>query len=359
MLGMIKRSLGLTAAMALAVASLGAGAASAATQPVPRTEVAWQAAIAHVQAPGSGCYHASYPALAWHAVKCVAAPNVPFIPAPPARHAGPKTVGDLHDYETQVPGLISEATGTFKNVSKGITVKGAVLGGTSKVANGFSLQLNSQTFTGSTSCSKSSDPSDCLGWAQFLYAYDAGSALQGGNPSDSYVFMQYWLISYGSDTCPPGWTSDDEGDCYFNSKAAEVKAVTASQLATVQLSGTAKSGGNDGVSLTVGSGQATLVTTSDSRVDLAKHWDLTEWGLFGDGDGDEAYFGANTSLEPETTLTASSGSKAPKCVSGGQTGETNNLKLTTTPKLSTPPSPTMASEQTNGTSGTASCAVAG
>jgi hypothetical protein len=353
---MIKWRLGVFAAIALAVADLSAGSASAATQPVPPTEAAWQVAIAQVPAPGGGCYQASYPALAWHAVQCVAAPNVPFIPAPPssARHAGTATIGDGTDYSAQVRGLISEATGTFEKVSAGITVKGQVLGSASKVANGFSLQLNSQFFTGSPACS---GISGCQAWQQFLYAYDAGSALKGGDPSSSYVFMQYWLISYGY-TCPSGWASDDEGDCYFNSKAVKVKAVKASQLATVQLSGTAKSGGDDGVSLTVGSGNATLVTASDSRVDLAKYWNTTEWGLFGDGDGDEAYFGAKTSLEAETALTASSGSSAPKCISGGTTGETNNLKLTTTPKLSSQSSPTMASEQTNGTSGTASCAVA-
>ena len=42
----------------------------------------------------------------------------------------------------------------------------------------------------------------------------------------------------------------------------------------------------------------------------------------------------------------------------GHTAETNNLKLAHTPALGSEPSPTMASKQTNGTSGTASCAVA-
>jgi hypothetical protein len=256
-----------------------------------------------------------------------------------------------------VTGLISKATGTFTHVSAGITVKGQVLGSATKVANGFSLQLNSQNVTGSPACSGASDPSSCIAWQQFLYAYDAGSALSGGNPNSSYIFMQYWLIGYEA-TCPSGWASDGEGDCYINSKAAQVAAVTASQLGTLQFSGTAKAGGNDGVSLTIGSGQATLVTASDTRIDLGKFWNTTEWGLFGDGDGDEAYFGANTTLRAQTAFTASSGSAAPKCIYAGTTGETNNLKMTATPKLGSQSSPTMASKQTNGTSGTASCAVA-
>jgi len=56
-------------------------------------------------------------------------------------------------------------------------------------------------------------------------------------------------------------------------------------------------------------------------------------------------------------LTATSPS-APTCVKEGFTAETNNLKLAKTTALGSEPSPTLASKQTNGTSGTASCAVA-
>jgi hypothetical protein len=338
--------------MALGVAGLSAGPAAAATQPVPLTKVAWQAAIAHVREPGRGCYRASYPALAWHAVTCVAAPRYPLVPAPPsrpARHAGPETTGDGHDYSAQVPGLISQATGTFRKVSSPITERGVAGGSGSKVANSFSLQLNTQFFAGSPTCSKSADPAKCLAWQQFLYAY--------GNRTTSYIFMQYWLINYAA-TCPSGWAAYLT-DCYINSQAAAVSTLTASRLGTLQLSGSATSGGNDGVSLSVGSGQATAVTANDSRVHLAAFWNTTEWGVFGNGGGSAADFGANTSLETQTALTASSGSAAPKCVSDGFTGETNNLKRTTTPALGKKSSPMMASEQTSGTSGTASCAVAG
>jgi hypothetical protein len=113
------------------------------------------------------------------------------------------------------------------------------------------------------------------------------------------------------------------------------------------------------VSLSLGSGQATTVTANDSLIDLASHWDTTEWGVFGDGGGSEAYFGTDDSLEAQTALTASSGSSAPSCVSEGFTGETNNLSLTATPALGSESSPTLASEQTDGTTSTAGCAVAG
>jgi hypothetical protein len=79
--------------------------------------------------------------------------------------------------------------------------------------------------------------------------------------------------------------------------------------------------------------------------------------VYGDGGGSEANFGSSTTLEAQTVISATSDS-APSCVEEGFTGETNNLTLTSTPALGSEPSPTMASKQTNGTKGTASCAVA-
>jgi hypothetical protein len=167
--------------------------------------------------------------------------------------------------------------------------------------------------------------------------------------------MQYWLIDYDSN-CPSGWYSYSD-DCYTNSNASTVSTLTAAELASVNLTGSAASGGQDAVSLSVGSGSATSVTNSDNEVDLATYWNTAEWGVYGDGGGSEANFGSNTTLQAQTALTATSNS-APSCVEEGFTGETNNLKLSSTPALGSEPSPTMATRQTNGTSGTASCAVA-
>jgi hypothetical protein len=345
----ITQSVGVLVA-ALAVAVISAGAASAAPQPAARTKAQWQADIGHVRQPGTGCYRASYPALGWHATRCVRAPRIPLVPGPlprSARHAGPALVGDGTDYSAQVSGSISQATGTFQDVSSGVTEQGYVGGSGSLTANAYSLQLNSQFFSGSPACSGSSDPSNCQAWQQFVYTYQ--------DPTTSSIFMQYWLINYDA-TCPSGWYTYSD-DCYTNSNAADVSSLTASQLATVQLTGSAASGGNDGVSLSVGSGQATSVTNSDSEVDLASHWNTTEWGVYGDGGGSEAYFGTGTTLQPQTALTATS-SAAPSCIAEGFTGETNNLTLTSTPALGSESSPTMASRQTNGTTGTANCSVA-
>ncbi len=333
-----KQCLGVLAAVVLAAVGVGAGSASAATQRTVRTKAEWQTAIAQVPERGHGCYHASYPALQWHAVKCGVAPKVPFAPA---------TVGNGVDYSAQVSGLISKATATFHDVSANITEKGKVGNVGSEVANAFTLQLNTQFFSGSPACSGSADPAKCLAWQQFVYGKFGGAG---------QVFMQYWLINYDA-TCPAGWFTDST-DCYTNSSSADLtKPLTAKNLATVKLSGSAASGGLDKLSLSVGSGQATLVTNSDSEIDLAAAWNTTEWDVFGDGGGGEAFFGTDTTLEAQTVLTATSHA-APTCVKEGFTAETNNLKLASTPALGSEPSPTLASKQTNGTSGTASCAVA-
>jgi hypothetical protein len=92
-------------------------------------------------------------------------------------------------------------------------------------------------------------------------------------------------------------------------------------------------------------------------LDLASAWNTTEWGVFGDAGGAEAYFGSGTKLEAGTTLATTSGS-APVCLQGGFTGETNNLTLASTPALGNEPLPTMVSRQTKAGSGTANCAVA-
>jgi len=344
----MKQFLGLLAPIALAVAGVSAGSASAATRPTVKTLAEWQAAIAQVPERGTGCYHASYPALQWHAVACVAAPKWPLAPALLSTSTGrpaPLTVGNGHDYSAKASGLISKATGSFDDVSSSITEKGKVGGKGSELANTFSLQLNTEFFS-TPACSKSGDPSKCLGWQQFLY-----------DTSENVVFMQYWLINYGA-ACPSGWFSYSP-DCYTNSSASSVTGgrVTAKDLATVKLSGTATSGGSDKVSLSDGSGQASLASNTDSKLHLSAAWKMTEWGVFGDGGGSEAYFGAATTLDAQTTLTATS-SSAPTCVKEGFTAETNNLTLASTPGLGTEPSPTMVSKQTNGSAGTASCAVA-
>jgi uncharacterized protein YneR len=349
----ISKCLGVLAA--IAVAGFSVGPASAAAQPGARTKAQWQGDIAHVRQPGTGCYRASYPVLQWHAVKCITPPNVPLMPAKPprpARHARPALVGNGTDYAAQVTGLISEATGTFQDVSPNITEQGQVDNTGPLVPNAFTLQLNTQTWAGSPMCAGSSSPANCSAWQQFIY----GFSLNG----DSAIFIQYWLLNYDT-TCPSGWiTSTNQGaiSCFKNSKGVGVTTVAAESLPYTQLTGSAQSGGNDAVSLTVGTSVAASVSNTDSMLDLAKNWNSTEWGVFGDYNDAEADFGANTTLSAQTVLTATSNA-TPKCPETGYTGERNNLSLASTPALPGQSSPTIESRQTNdGSPGTAHCSPA-
>jgi hypothetical protein len=104
-------------------------------------------------------------------------------------------------------------------------------------------------------------------------------------------------------------------------------------------------------------GQATLVTNSDSMVDLAPHWNTAEFNVFGDAGGGQANFGADTTMEAQETLSDSSLS-APTCVNEGFTGETNNLSLTSTPTIGTQGQPTIVFEQTNESPTTSTCDAA-
>jgi hypothetical protein len=350
----IRQVLGVLAATALAVAGLSTGSALAATAPLAPARAQWKADIAHLRQPGSGCYRAAYPAVQWHATACVAAPRTPMMPASrsrPAAKAVPAQVGGGDGYSAQVAGLISQATGTFADVSPGISEQGGAVGSGSYTANDFSLQLNTQFFTGSPACAGSGDPSSCVAWQQFVYAY--------GSPTSSYLFMQYALIGYDA-SCPTDWESSSSSttsnSCVAFSPAAPVPTLAPAQLGLVSLTGSATSTG-DSVALNTGTGQVISVGGSDGFLDLSSFWNTTEWGVYGPGNGGEAYFGPGTTLQAQTALTSTS-SGPPSCVQEGFTAESNNLTPASTPVLGSEPSPTMASTETNGTTGTASCAVA-
>ncbi len=337
----------------VALAIVGSGSAFAAnhssSQAKAQTRAQWQAQMANLRTPARGCYHASFPSLQWHATQCLVAPDVPLAPRLQSR-GGPSVIGNGNDYVARVSGTLSQATGTFTHVSANLTEAGQIGGVGSQVANAFTLQINSQFFRDPPACAHSSNPSDCYGWQQFVYAYHYSG-------STNEVFMQYWLIQYEA-TCPAGWGSYS-GDCYTNSPATSFGSLPADDLGDTTFVGKASSGGNDTVSLTnSATGGASSVSNGDSELDLASYWNQTEWGAFGDAGGAEANFGTDSTIEPVTTLQGTS-SAAPTCASdAGTTGETNNLNFTKTKVLGAESSPTMAMKQTNGTTKTPRCEVA-
>jgi hypothetical protein len=64
---------------------------------------------------------------------------------------------------------------------------------------------------------------------------------------------------------------------------------------------------------------------------LDSQWQDAEFNIFGDGGGDQAIFNAGSRIVVRTELD-SGAATAPACISGGFTGESNNLFLTATRK---------------------------
>ncbi len=270
--------------------------------------------IGQVSAVGSGCFQASFPSLVWHATTCVTAPERPFAPAPaPSRWSGPDTVGngarllgrrvghdlqgDRHVYQCQ-PQDHREGPDRRRRHQEGQRVLPAaqhrVLHRIAGVHRGeHSVQL------------------PCVAAIRLHHRREHR--------------LHAVLADRLQQQLPRRLDPVLGNDCYTNSARAgqAAAALTAKSLATLSLSGSAKSGGNDEVELTIG-GHATLATGKDSKIDLAHLWNTSEWDVFGDGGGGEAFFGANTTLEAVTKLTATS-SSAPTCDKEGFTGETNNL----------------------------------
>jgi hypothetical protein len=279
---------------------------------------AWRAAISNADLP-EGCFQASFPDTEWRQVECKELhPRVHTVVHKPGMGM---VAGNGVDYVAQSSGLTSGALGSFPTVT-GVTSEksvgvaeygdGGILG-----ANEYSLQLNTN-FTGTTAACKSH--SGCVVWQQFIYATDY--AVKGS----AAVFMQYWLIDWGSSACPSGFGSDGEGDCYGNSSYVSAPDVKATSLASLSLSGTAASGGNDTVKFTDGT-TAYSVSGKDTVLDISQVWKQSEFNVVGDAGGSRADFNEPVSITVKVALTDGS-SSAPTCVAdAGTTGESNNLNL--------------------------------
>jgi hypothetical protein len=283
---------------------------------------AWRADIAQVATPSEGCFHASYPSIVWQQVACSTQPAR----ARPLPHyyffGAPQTAGNGNDYTLQTgSNLITQAVGTFPSVT-GVTSEqsvgvpaygdGGILG-----ANEYSVQLNTQ-FTSTTSACKSH--SGCTVWQQWVYATDYEEDGEGA------IFMQNWLIGYGSSRCPSGFASDGEGDCYGNSNVALPPDIPPADLASLKLTATVASGGNDTAVVTY-DGDAYSASQKDSTLYISQVWNTGEFNVVGDAGGSEAEFNSGTSITVNLAVTDGSTS-APSCVAdSGTTGESNNLNL--------------------------------
>ncbi len=256
----------------------------------------------------------------------------------------------------QTVGQISRVTGSLE-ISSGATEHSLVLTTGITNTNAYTLQINSKPFK-STACKTSPNPA-CLGWQQFVYTtYFDG------------ISMQDWVLFYDT-TCPSGWktfaTYHPTIDCYKTSMRTSLASIPpVSALNNLKFMAFDTAGGNDTVKMTTpttaatikAAGQPDSVTTGG--LGLANNWHVAEFDIFGDDDGNEAYFSSNTTLKAKMVL--HDGTKtAPMCKQADSlTGERNNLNLAATPAFSTTQtSPTMLSRQSNSVApGHGSCATA-
>jgi hypothetical protein len=312
------------AVMSLFLTFLGSAAAYAqASNSEAAARENWRAFVAHNTPSAEGCFKASYPSLEWEQTECVTVtvhPRVHSTPRSAAAVTGGQTVGNTLDYVAQAAGLISETVGTFPSVT-GVTseksVGVAAFGGGGILGpNEYTLQINTNPTGTTAACA---GISGCTVWQQFVYATDAAGS---GNAA---VFIQYWLLGWGTTPCPSGFMAF-QGDCFKNSSAVTAPDMAITSLSSLSLTGAAVASGNDTITFNNGT-TAYTVTAPDSQLDIAQVWNQSEFNIFGDAGGSEAVFNTGSSVLVNVALTDGSNA-APTCVADdGSTGETNNLTL--------------------------------
>ena len=118
-------------------------------------------------------------------------------------------------------------------------------------------------------------------------------------------------------------------DCVQNTPAVVVYngQLPATDLASLQLSGSAVSKGTDKATATYGT-EAYTATVADSYTDISSAWTQAEFNVFGNAGGSRADFNSGASLTAKVAVTDGV-TTAPTCISpssdDGTTGETNNL----------------------------------
>jgi hypothetical protein len=308
---------------------------------------AWRISMAQIPLPKKGSFEASYPNKEWREVPSAKAPPYPMLPR---RGPRPFIVGGGNDICAQAPtGFISSATGSFVSVI-GVTSESGQNGGTgSVVANAYSLQLNTNFFASTVAGS----PPGCTGWEQFVYSNDGTSG---------YVYIQYWLIGYGTTSPGPGWNQGPaptySSDWYQNSMGTAVPNQPITNLGQLSLSGTVSASGDSCIFST---GSSMYAVMGDNAVDAAAGWTIAEFCVVGNGSSGttigQANFNSGSTIEVKTEIIYG-GTAPPICVVDGFTAETNNLSFEPPAPSASPPGPAIEATMSSGPSTTASCAYA-
>ena len=329
-----------------------AAAAEQVTAEETRRRKDWSQSMHRKAAPKKGCFSADYPSTDWKEVPCGKSPE---IPAPPRRGIRPAVVGNGNDIAAQAPsGHITQAIGHFENVTNVTSESGPIANTGPSIANAYTLQINTDFFTGSTACAGSPNP-NCQGWEQWVY-WNTGS----GSGSAS---MQYWLIGYNKN-CPAGqgWhqVSILGTSCWKNSNnAATVPSQPITNMANWTFTGTATSTGD---SVTMSTGSNAYTASGDNVVATASAWSIAEFNIFGAG-GDTSGGGGTATFNPGASADTRieiiyGGTAAPACVAQGFTAEKNNLSFGPTAPAATAPGPAVIFRQSTAGGAPSNCAAA-
>jgi len=350
---------------------LAAQAGDVAADAEAQVRQAWRLTMHHAGVPDTGCFHASYPNIQWEKVECAAAPSHRSVPpkraaAQSAARAGAQTTGNLYDYVAQAPAgeFFSFALGSFPTVT-GVTSEKTINvpfgGGISDGIPGpneYTLQINTNYAFGTSACA---GYSYCQGWQQYVVQTNSAGPPLGAKgaqaefqlSNQSSLLIESWLLNYGvhngSNICPAPYEDyepDYEGpgdDCVRNSPLTVMYngQIPITELSTLQLSGSAVAKGKDVATATYGT-EAFAVTVNDSITGIASGWYQTEFNVFGNQNGAQAFFNKGASLTLNIALDYGS-TEVPTCIYpsyyNGTTGETNNLTLGTTCTLAGGASP--------------------
>jgi hypothetical protein len=282
----------------------------------------WNRDLVRASLPATGCFVASYPAIAWSRVACET-----------TAHVRPSVLGDGVDYALSVsPHLISTAIGSFPEVT-GVTRVSSVpihkFGQRCICGEGaYSLQINANFFQ-SSACGKNAN---CLAWSQLGFL----------NPSREHgkiaqLFIQDWLVNTSTTpgsrlTCPKikGWAPGGFGDCFYTSPVVNIPKISAAQLDKVTASMSASPTG-DSVFLSFGTTVYGMKDIQGNFMQLAQHWTSAEFNVFGDGGYSRAVFNPGSKLT--VSLEADDGeTAAPDCqTNAGTTGETTAMSFIAAP----------------------------
>jgi hypothetical protein len=305
----------------------------------PSTE-AWRQTMHQTSAPRGGCFEASFPSTEWVEISCA---------EPPAyRSALPRitgnreeVVGNGSDYVAQAPSghVFSSVVGSFPTV-KGVTSEKSA--GVSAFGNGGILGANEYTVQVNTNFYKSAacgSYAGCLAWQQYVLSTNTPVSLtSSGLTNKTEVFIEYWLINYGSSSrarCPSGFINggaDEEGpgvDCVQNTPATAIVSgqLPITDLADLTMSASVTAGGQDSTTVTY-NGKAYTATVADSYTEISAGWTEAEFNVFGNAGGSRADFNSGSSVTVKLAVNDAS-TTAPTCIPpssiAGTTGETNNL----------------------------------